>query len=166
MVCFEVALRHHTEAMFETLTFYHSLFRWLVVASLLYALYRAGRGYYSRAPFTKTDNAVRHWTATIAHAQLVLGMLLYIKSPSVKYFWGNFREAVRNRDVAFFALVHIALMLLAIIMITIGSSLAKRRSVDNEKFRTMLVWFAIAFTIIVIAIPWPFSPLANRPYFR
>jgi cbb3-type cytochrome oxidase subunit 3 len=30
----------------------------------------------------------------------------------------------------------------------------------------MLVWFTIALIIIFIAIPWPFSPFANRPYFR
>lgn len=152
--------------MFETLTFYHSLFRWLVLASLLYAIYRACKGYFSKGTFAKTDNAVRHWTATIAHIQLVIGMVLYLKSPSVKYFWGNFKEAVKNIDVAFFALIHILLMLAAIVLITIGSSLAKRKPTDREKFRTMLVWFSIALTMIFIAIPWPFSPLANRPYFR
>ncbi len=153
-------------AMFETLTFYHSIFRWLVLASLVYAIYRAGRGYFSKARFTKTDNAVRHWTATIAHIQLVLGMFLYIKSPSIKYFRANFKEAVRNMDVAFFALIHILLMLAAIILITVGSALAKRKPTDREKFRTMLVWFSIALIMISIAIPWPFSPLVSRPYFR
>ena len=152
--------------MFETLTFYHNFVRWLVLASLVYAIYRACKGYYSGTIFTKTDNAIRHWTATVAHIQLVIGMVLYFKSPSVKYFWANFRIAVKNFDVTFFALIHISLMLIAIVWITIGSALAKRRQPDKEKFRTMLVWFSIALAMIFIAIPWPFSPLANRPYFR
>jgi hypothetical protein len=30
----------------------------------------------------------------------------------------------------------------------------------------MLIWLSIALIIIFIAIPWPFSPFANRPYYR
>ncbi len=152
--------------MYQTLTFYHSFIRWLVLASLIYAIYRAYTGYTSKLNYTKTDNAVRHWTATIAHLQLVIGIILYSQSPIIKYFWKNFKDAVYNVDATFFGLIHIALMLIAIILITIGSALAKRKQPDNEKFKTMLVWFSISLLIIFIAIPWPFSPLANRPYVR
>lgn len=152
--------------MYQALTFYHSIFRWLVLASLIVAVYSAYKGYTSKRNFTKTDNAIRHWTATIAHIQLVIGIILYSQSPIIKYFWTNFKDAVHHIDVAFFGVIHIALMLSAIILITIGSALAKRKPADNEKFKTMLVWFSIALFIILIAIPWPFSPFANRPYFR
>jgi hypothetical protein len=152
--------------MYQTLTFYHSIMRWLVLASLLYAIYRAYKGYTSNAQFSKTDNATRHWTATISHIQLVIGITLYTQSPIIKYFWNNFNEAIHNLDTAFFGLLHIILMLTAIILITIGSALSKRKMTDKEKFKTMLVWFSISLIIIFIAIPWPFSPLANRPYFR
>ncbi len=152
--------------MFQTLTFYHSIMRWLVLASIVYAIYRAYRGYSSNTQFSKTDNAVRHWTATIAHIQLLIGIILYTQSPIIKYFWQNFNEAVQNLDLAFFSLLHLILMLAAIILITIGSALSKRKTTDKEKFKTMLVWFSVSLIIIFIAIPWPFSPLANRPYFR
>lgn len=152
--------------MYETLTFYHTFMRWLVLAALVYAIYRAGRGYLRHLAFTKTDNAVRHWAATIAHVQLVIGMVLYLKSPIIKYFWSHLSEAVQNFGTVFFSLIHMLLMLTAIVFITIGSALAKRKQADREKFRTMLVWFSIALAIIFIAIPWPFSPLAQRPYYR
>lgn len=152
--------------MFQTLTFYHSIMRWLVLASIVYAIYRAYKGYSSNAQFSKTDNAVRHWTATIAHIQLLIGIILYTQSPIIKYFWQNFNEAIQNLDLTFFGLLHLILMLTAIILITIGSALSKRKTTDKEKFKTMLVWFSVSLIIIFIAIPWPFSPLANRPYFR
>lgn len=152
--------------MYQSLTIYHSIIRWLVLVSLLYSIYRAYKGYSSHLNFTKTDNAIRHWTATIAHIQLVIGIMLYTQSPIIKYFWHNFNEAVENLDTLFFGLLHIAFMLLAIILITTGSALAKRKQTDKEKFKTMLVWFSISLLIIFIAIPWPFSPLANRPYYR
>ncbi|MCY0977271.1 hypothetical protein PGH12_00865 [Chryseobacterium wangxinyae] len=152
--------------MLETLTFYHSTMRWLVLASLVYSIYRAYKGYFSNAPFSKTDNYVRHWTATIAHIQLIFGIVIYMQSPIIKYFWNNFDEAITNLDLAFFGLLHIILMLTAIVMITVGSALSKRRTTDREKFKTILFWFSVSLIIILIAIPWPFSPFANRPYFR
>ncbi len=134
--------------------------------SLLYAIYRAFKGYFSNGVFSKTDNSLRHITATIAHVQLAIGITLFTQSPTVKYFWSNFKEASQSMDALFFGLLHLILMLIAIVLITLGSALAKRKLTDREKFRTMLVWFTIALLIILIAIPWPFSPLANRPYLR
>lgn len=154
------------KAMYQTLTFYHNFMRWLVLASLLFAIYRAYKGYFSKATFSKIDNAVRHWTATIAHVQLMIGMVLYFQSPIIKYFMANFKEAIKTLDLLFFGLIHGSLMLTAIVIITIGSAKAKRKPNDYEKFKTMLIWFSIALIIIFIAIPWPFSPLANRPYYR
>lgn len=152
--------------MYQTLTFLHSIMRWLVLASLVYSIYRAYKGYFSKTEFTKTDNNFRHWTATIAHIQLIIGVIFYMKSPIIRYFWNNFNEAIRNLDIAFFGLIHIFLMLIAIIVITIGSATSKRKATDRGKYKTMLVYFSISLIIIFIAIPWPFSPFANRPYFR
>ncbi len=150
--------------MFQTLLFLHSFFRWLVLASLFFAIFRSVQGYWLKSVFTKSDDTLRHLTATIAHIQLMLGILIYTQSPTVHYFSAHpikdFNEAV------FFGLLHISLMLLSIIILTIGSAKAKRKPTDLEKFKTMMVWFSIALVIILIAIPWPFSPLANRPLLR
>lgn len=140
--------------------------RWLVLVSLIYSIYIAYKGYSSNLSFTKKDNLVRHWTASIAHIQLIFGILVYVQSPIVKYFWKNVKEGIQNKEIFFFSLIHMILMLTAIVFITIGSALAKRRPSDQQKFKTMLFWFSIALITIFIAIPWPFSPLANRPYFR
>ncbi|QSW89722.1 hypothetical protein J0383_02645 [Flavobacterium endoglycinae] len=152
--------------MHQSILICHSFMRWLVLLSLLYSIYRAYKGYFFQLSFTKTDNLIRHWTATIAHIQLLFGILVYVQSPIVKYFWRNFKDGIQNLDMAFFGLIHIVLMLAAVIFITIGSALAKRKLSDGQKFKTMLIWFTIALIIIFIAIPWPFSPLANRPYIR
>lgn len=152
--------------MYSTLLFLHSLFRWLVLVFLVYSIYRAFIGYTRNKPFSKTDNAFRHWTATVAHIQLMIGIILYTQSPVVKYFWANTKTALQNLDLTFYGLIHIVLMLTAIVVLTIGSALAKRKPTDKEKFKTMLVWFSIVLIIIFIAIPWSFSPLSSRPNFR
>ncbi|SDE43338.1 hypothetical protein SAMN04487996_10533 [Dyadobacter soli] len=152
--------------MHQTLLILHSINRWLVLVSLLYAIRTAWAGLRSGRPFSGTDNTVRHVTATISHIQLLLGLSLYMISPVVKFNVAEEAGAGIVSEHTFFRLIHIALMVVAVVLITIGSARAKRAATDPQKFRTMLVWFAIALLIILAAIPWPFSPLANRPYFR
>ncbi|QKZ13578.1 hypothetical protein [Spirosoma sp. KUDC1026] len=152
--------------MYSILLVLHSYWRWMVLLSLVYGIYRGVRGFSGSVPFTKFDNLLRHTTATIAHVQLILGYLLYFNSPLVSYFRSHYTEASKNATVQFFGLTHVLLMTVAIVLITIGSSAAKRQPTDQAKFRTMTIWFALALLVIFAAIPWPFSPLANRPYFR
>ncbi len=152
--------------MFPTLIILHSLFRWCVLLSLMYAIIRAAKGYFSNARFSSLDNHVRHWTATIAHIQLILGILLLMKSPLIHYYFTHFEASMANRDLTFFGIFHWTVMIVAIVVITIGSAKAKRKSSDIEKFGTMLLWFSIALVLILIAIPWPFSPWAERPLLR
>ncbi|WP_342085556.1 hypothetical protein [Dyadobacter sp. OTU695] len=152
--------------MHQTLLTLHSINRWLVLASLVYSIIISWNGYRTNRVFSGSDNAVRHLTATIAHIQLLLGLYLYMISPIVKF---NVAEASSTGMIGehlFFRLVHISLMVIAVVVITIGSASARRMDTDQLKYRTMLWWFSIALLIILVAIPWPFSPLVQRPFFR
>ncbi len=148
------------------LLFFHSLMRWLVLASLLYAIYRAYHGYTQKLPFTKADNKIRHWTATIAHVQLLVGIIIYTQSATVKMLTNGPSNNGDVTEPVFFGIIHIALMLIAIVIITIGSAVAKRKTLAYDKFRIQLIYFSIALAVIFVAIPWPFSPLAQRPFIR
>ncbi len=152
--------------MYSTLLFLHSWVRWLVLTSLLFAVFCAYKGLVSKKEFSRFDNAVRHWTATIAHIQLVFGLWLYFISPIVGYFLHNYKDAVHQRQIRFFGMEHSMMMMMAIIIITIGSAKAKRKQTDSAKFKTMAIWYSIGLLIILSSIPWQFSPLVSRPYFR
>lgn len=144
----------------------HSLFRWFVLTSLLFAIYRSYKGWFTDKSFSKFDNTVRHTTATIAHIQLIVGLWLYFISPIIDYFLHNYKDAVKVGEIRFFGMEHSLMMLISIIIITIGSVKVKHKRTDKEKFRTMAIWFTIGLLIILISIPWTFSPLSSRPYFR
>ncbi|RDI15971.1 hypothetical protein [Flavobacterium sp. AG291] len=150
--------------MHQSLLVAHSLFRWAVLIALLFSIYKAWQGHRKLLPFTKTDNSLRHWTATITHIQLLLGIILYTQSAVAKAMVSEIKNGWS--DPVFFGLVHLSLMLTAVVFITIGSAKAKRVLSDSDKFKTMLTFFLIGLCIILIAIPWPFSPLAQRPYLR
>lgn len=152
--------------MYATLLPFHSLIRWLIVAGMLYSLYRSVLGVYAGAAFTRGDSLVSRWTGHFSHLQLLIGLVLYFKSPTATYFRTDPAEAMQYSEYAFFGLYHIALMLVAIVLVTIGSATAKRASTDLQKHKKILLWFGIAALVILVAIPWPFHPLANRPYLR
>jgi cytochrome b561 len=152
--------------MYTILLVIHSWFRWLVLASLLYAVCRSCYGWITGHQFTAADNSVRHVTATVAHVQFLIGIALYFVSPVVMYFLQNFNTAVHQRDIRFFGMEHITMMLIAICMITIGSVRAKRKGTDRAKFKTLAIWYGIGFIIIFLSIPWEFSPFTSRPYLR
>jgi hypothetical protein len=152
--------------MYLTLLALHSLTRWLVLVSLLFAIFNSYRGWVFNKPWLRSDDIIRHTTATIAHVQLLLGAWLYFISPIVDYFLHNFSTAMHNRSIRFFGMEHITMMLIGITVLTIGSAKAKRKTTDREKFKTMAIWFTIALLIILSSIPWSFSPLISRPNFR
>lgn len=112
------------------------------------------------------DNTARIVAASSAHLQLVIGLTLYVISPVVRYFLTYFKEAVHQREIRFFGMEHVTMMLLAIVLLTIGSAKTKRKTTDRQKFKTMAIWFTIALLIIFLSIPWHFSPFTSRPYFR
>jgi hypothetical protein len=152
--------------MYSVLLTVHSLVRWLVLISLIAAIVRAYKGWLGNERFSASDNAIKVATVTIAHIQVVLGITLYCISPVVRYFLNYFKEAVHQREIRFFGMEHITMMLIAVVLITIGSVKAKRQAADKQRFKILAIWFTIALIIILASIPWQFSPFTRRPYFR
>jgi hypothetical protein len=142
----------------------HSIFRYLVLIVLIVTIYLAWEGYFFNKKYTKKDRILAGATSGISHIQLLLGFVLYFQSPVAQGFWAD--KSFRWTDNLFFGILHFALMSIAIVLITIGAALAKRETVDEVRFKIILKYFIFAFLIILIAIPWPFSPLAQRPFIR
>lgn len=137
-----------------------------MLASLLISIFSAYRGWFLHKSYTQKDNLIRIITLIIAHTQLIIGLWLYFISPIVNYFMHNFKDAVHNRQIRFFGMEHVTMMITAIILITIGAAKAKRAVTDQQKFKTTAIWFTIGLLVILSSVPWSFSPLISRPLFR
>ena len=103
---------------------------------------------------------------TNIQVSLGLGLVLYAISPITNYFSHNYQVAVNVGQMRFFGKEHVSMMIFAVILISVGSIKVKNISHDKEKFKTMAIWFTLGLLLILIAIPWPFSPAAQRPFFR
>ncbi|RNC80037.1 MAG: hypothetical protein ED557_12975 [Balneola sp.] len=152
--------------MYHVLLTSHSIFRWLVLISLLISIVLGIRGWVTKKKFDTVDNRFRHWTITLTHIQFLIGIILYPISPIIRYFFENFGDAVKISDIRFFGMEHPIMMILAVGLITFGSSSAKRNTDDLAKFKTMTIWFSIGLIIILVNIPWEFSSYVSRPHFR
>jgi hypothetical protein len=152
--------------MHDVLIFLHSTLRWFLLISLVVAISIAISHWFSDGKFTKNSELLRKMTATLAHVQLLIGLWLYVISPEVNSLFSNFSEAVKVRNVRFFAMEHSLAMVIAVVLITVGSILTKRLKDEKSKLRSQIIWFSIALLIVFMMIPWPFLSFSvHRPYF-
>lgn len=135
----------------------------MVLILLVFAFVKSILGLRKNAAFGPSDKKIILWTVICSHIQLVIGIILYFVSPLISQFMQDFKKMVHVRDVRFFGMEHSSMMLLAIIFITIGSAKSKRKTEDKAKHKTIAIWFGIALLLILVNIPWPFSPFATRP---
>jgi H+/gluconate symporter-like permease len=140
--------------MYTILLSAHSVVRWFILVVFIYATIRAFYGWLQKKEFSKTDKRVLLVSSSLAHLQLLIGVWLYFVSPLVSFFLNNFHVAVHLKEFRFFGMEHALIMLIAIIFITIGSSVAKRKKTDIAKFKTIAIWYALALILIVGAIPY------------
>jgi putative Ca2+/H+ antiporter (TMEM165/GDT1 family) len=152
--------------MYSILLALHSATRWLVLLSIILVLYRSYNGLLTKRAYTQLDDRIRHIAATILHIQMTIGIWLYIISPVTTYFLHHFKQAVHMREIRFFGMEHAFMMLTGVVIVSIGSAKAKRLQTDSAKFKTQAVWFTIGLVVILSSIPWAFSPLTHRPWFR
>lgn len=141
--------------MYNGLLHMHNLLRWLILLFLLISLFQA---------FTKSQGIRKSslWLMICAHITLLIGLYQwFVGSLGWKTIQSAGFSAVMKDDASrFWAVEHIAGMLIAIILITIGRGKAK---VLNYKAASWL--FLIALIILLVTIPWPFREGIGRPWF-
>jgi hypothetical protein len=147
--------------MYGILTVIHSFLRWAVLILLLAAIIKSLHGLISKRIFSASDNKISLFLMISAHTQLLVGVVLYFVSPFVQF--GN----VKNDEIRFFTMEHSAMMILAIVFITLARILSKKAATDNAKFKRLFIFCLIALLIIIAAIPWPFDLMSHvtRPWF-
>ena len=98
--------------------------------------------------------------------QFLLGVLLYaVFSPTTAAIFRDFGGAMGDPVARFWAVEHITLMLVAVVVAHVGRVLARKAKTPQAKRTRALVCFAVATIAILAAIPWP-GLRAGRPLFR
>ncbi|MCB0615435.1 MAG: cytochrome B [Lewinellaceae bacterium] len=138
--------------MYPMLKHAHSGLRWVVLLLLIVAIANALMKWRSGKTYTDGDRKITLFTMIGAHVQLILGLILYFISPAVKFN----EYTMSDKVLRFYSVEHLTIMILAIALITIGYSQAKKKVEAAQKFRATFIYYLIGLLLILAGIPWPF----------
>ncbi|MBP7409686.1 MAG: hypothetical protein KA941_13090 [Flavobacteriales bacterium] len=131
------------------LPFFHSLLRYAVLLTVLYAFLVNLRGVLQQRPILTGERAVTILAMVLCHVQLVIGGILY----AMDY---QMIDKMADPYRRFWKFEHISMMVLAILLITVGRMLSKRATNERTKQMRIVVFYGIGLLLILVAIPWPF----------
>lgn len=137
----------------------HNIMRWIIVVLAIVALIRAYWGWFGKREWTPTDHNAGLLFSISLDIQLLLGLIIYFGlSPITRSAIQNLGAAMSNANLRFFALEHFILMLIAVILVHIGTGASRKAVEAISKHRRAAVWFTLAVLAILVGMPW-FRPL-------
>lgn len=153
--------------MYNGLLHTHNFLRWVLLILLIVAVYKS---FVSRkSEFKSGHRKTGLFTMICADIMLLIGLYQWAFGKT----WGliniktrGFAEVMKDPVARFFAIEHFLGMIIAIVMIHIGYSYAKKSIPDVVKHRRTILFYSLALLIILISIPWPFRAIGEgRPWF-
>lgn len=142
--------------MYESLKYLHSGFRFLVLLLVVLAIVQSLAGWLGKKTYTDGNRKLNLFAMISAHTQLLIGLAVYFVSPFVQFGSQTMKEATTR----YWTVEHIAMMIFAIVLITIGHSKSKKAALPEAKHRAIAIFYGLAVLVIVVAIIQ-----SKRPFF-
>jgi hypothetical protein len=141
--------------MYDLVLTLHSLVRWAIVILGVVAVVRAFLGWRGNKPWAQLDDRLGLGFTSAMDLNLLLGLLLYfVLSPITTGAFQDFGAAMGNSDVRFYAVEHILVMIIAVVVAHIGRARSKKAASDQGKFKQAAIFFTVAMLLVLLAIPW------------
>lgn len=144
--------------MNSILTHAHSGLRWVALILLILAIINA----FTSKTYEKKHKMINLFAMVILHTQLLIGLVQYFGTSSKVQFIEGW---MKNPLLRFYGMEHLAGMLIAIIVVTIGHSKSKKGSTPEEKYKPIKLWYVVGLILIVASIPWPFRAALGGEWF-
>ncbi len=113
-------------------------------------------------PFIKSDNRLGLLLTIFSDLMLLIGAYLYfVGERGYKLFatMGSMSAVMKDAYARFYAVEHMAGMLIAIVLIHIGKAQSHKSIGDRAKHRRTMIFYFLALLIILVSIPWPFRAI-------
>jgi len=148
-------------SLYSAMLHAHSVGRWIVLLLLLFAIINSLLA--GNRPYIRSDNRLGLLLTIFADLMLLIGIYLWFAGPlGYKLFQhDNMSTVMKDPYNRFFAVEHLAGMLIAIILIHIGKAQGKRPIGDKAKHRRTMIFYLVALLIILASIPWPFRAIGT-----
>jgi Na+-driven multidrug efflux pump len=138
--------------MYPILVTLHAYNRYLLLAALVFVLFRAYSGWFGKKNYEKADNAASAALLGFTHLQLLLGLILYFISPRSTAAMADMKAAMKDEWLRYFGVEHITVMLLAVVFIQLGRTLSKKAADDSEKHRKLAIYTTLGVLLIVLSL--------------
>ena len=130
----------------------HSYAAALLLATLITALFFIIYGWITNKSFSKTNQMFALIGLAATHTQVLFGLILYFLSPlGLSNFSG---AAMKDSASRLYMLEHPLMMILAVVLVTIGYTKAKKAETDKLKYRYIVLFYSIGLLFILSRIPW------------
>ncbi len=129
----------------------HSVNRWIILILLLVAIIGGLYKWSSNKDYTEGDRKTALMALIFTHIQLLIGVALLFVSERNLFGEGWKDDPIRK----FFTMHHMPMMILGVILITVGYSIAKRKSESKAKFKYIAIFYGIGLLVILSKVPWP-----------
>lgn len=147
--------------LYEAILHVHSVGRWIVLLLLVFAILNSLIA--GNRPYIRTDNRLGLLLTIFADIMLLVGIYLWFAGP-----WGykqiearGMAEVMKDPVSRFFAVEHLACMLIAIVLMHIGKAQGRKAISDKAKHRRTMIFYLLALLVILISIPWPFREIGT-----
>lgn len=143
--------------MYVLTLYLHSYVRWLVLIAALVVLVRALRGWLGRRDWTAADDRAGQLFTVTMDVQVLLGLALYVGlSPLVAAALRTMATTMRDSALRFFAVEHIAAMVVALVLAHVGRARSRRAADALARHRRAAIWYGLSILLMLVSIPWPF----------
>ena len=137
------------------LKFIHSYFAYFVITLLVLSTIRFLFRYALSKEYTPTDFRLALITFIVSHTQLLIGLSLYFISDKFSLWYElSFNEIITSSINRLYLIEHPIVNIIAIVFITRGYSLHKRRRISNSKFKAIGFNYLLGLVLLLSRIPW------------
>jgi len=142
--------------MYRAIYYLHSYWAYMVILVVFLATINTLIGVFSKKPYGAKDFRISLFALICTHLQLLIGLILFFVSPKIVWFSENVDMGLimKNSTMRMYNVEHPLLMIIAIALITIGYSKHKKKLSSAPKFKTLAIFYTLAFAAILAMIPW------------
>ncbi|WP_337045101.1 hypothetical protein [Emticicia sp. 17c] len=140
--------------MYQIIQTTHSYLAALTLLLLLVATVNGIIGANSQKAFEQKDASINRFALMAVHTMFLLGLTLLVLSPKVQF--SNLKATMSDPFLRLYTIEHPFMNLIAVALVTIGFGRSKRAVGNGKKFKQTMIFFGLAFVIILSRIPWQY----------
>jgi hypothetical protein len=142
--------------------YFHSIFRYFILLFAVIVVIQSLIGMLGKRKFLKSNRIPALFLLIFCDLQFLFGLVLYYHKVVQP---GLLSSSTLMTDTAsrFYAIEHSLSMIIAIILVHIGYSIAKKPIDDDRKFKRLFWCSFIALAIFMAMTPWEGKQVVGRP---